>query len=716
MKPKLIFACIITLCFVSSDLKAQYEETRIIPTSGGKYNMFTFSSATQPEQPLLITSEQAFDPRKKDQYVADSKEGRQLYHIIFHFDKHPSTVICNSPDTVYYSMDMTWINTSTLEAYMEEGYYDLICTFPKEPYPPNSVPRIVYKELFHVWQDMDTTILTMSACYSVTLNSYDENNTLISPEAQPGQEVGYILEFPENYMMNFMTAHYIGYGINKINVSDVPPYIKLVFARFDVQTGSRTGDGLYHFYTVSFPVQQGVSSSIELENDYSELGMYDFVFQPSPAYEEGFLSFSTGVIANSLLVDPGYAVVGSSCDDYPVIPGDTCKMYSSLFAIDTNMGIYTSGILFWESDPTELSSYNRFVWPFFNYVDENNMLVFASEGNYPAVEGDYCLPESFRAIIDHSAPYNETASYNIQDSTLLWMAADFFGQANDTRKVDLTNGYFNIYRDEQLIASQSPITGPIMYSVPTSDAYTLVITDTNYLLAGIKGRVEATLNFDLTKSDPNAPRLTALRIEQNGYIRPFLNHQDDATLKFTAGDFIYNPWQVYSGLEDISVYYKEHSDTVWIDLAVTEHTALLDSFAGMPYSSDLYPLIKQFPDSTWVDLKIDIYDLAGNTTIQTISPAFMILDFAVSIHNLSQKQSISLFPNPAGSSVTMTSSSCPIDIRSIRIFNSSGKEVWKENHPKTLPQSIDLSFLDAGIYYLSVYINGQWVTEKVIHY
>lgn len=77
----------------------------------------------------------------------------------------------------------------------------------------------------------------------------------------------------------------------------------------------------------------------------------------------------------------------------------------------------------------------------------------------------------------------------------------------------------------------------------------------------------------------------------------------------------------------------------------------------------------------------------------------------VSINEI-QKLEFSVYPNPASDKIQIVS---PFDITSIRIINTSGQVVMKENNPEFL-----ISSLDSGVYYIEALINGYTVTRKFI--
>ncbi len=75
---------------------------------------------------------------------------------------------------------------------------------------------------------------------------------------------------------------------------------------------------------------------------------------------------------------------------------------------------------------------------------------------------------------------------------------------------------------------------------------------------------------------------------------------------------------------------------------------------------------------------------------------------------------ISVYPNPANSFIVVDCQNIQIDgYVKIRIFNVSGK-VIKEESPKGFPLTMDIRYLNQGIYYLQLYTGNKTVVYKVV--
>ncbi|MFH1296687.1 MAG: T9SS type A sorting domain-containing protein [Bacteroidota bacterium] len=671
--------------------------TELIPLKNGRYNHVTAISNDREGKFVINKPEKS--PETENRELNKPKNAPlQTFHIVFHFDINPFIgVICNGVDTVYSSgYNMIWINDTLLEADMEEGYYDLLCSFLQA-----SVQKHVFTKNFHVYQDTDTTILSSSAIHTITLNAYDENNVILNPSNLPGSDMGLLFEFPGVYKMQIRTILAGRFGVNTIHFSDIPSDIKISPGRTEVKKDIITVDELYHRYVISYPVLSGISDDTLLANTPSDYRQFYAVFHASPAFQEGYYGFSYGYMTNQLLLDLRYFEMGFSNGEYPCAAIDTCRIFASNVVIDTNKGFFTSGVIHWEDNPVNPVSPSASIWSSLNYISPYNNLVLSSEGNYPPVPGDYQMPPGSFIHFGDVSPHRENVGFNSQQNGLIFIYSYSWGQANEDRLIDNVEGTYEIWQGNQQLTTGSLEMGAIYYSVIDPGEYTVIMHDSNYRLLDKQGSLQSILTFDLSKPDPNSPTLTAMRIVKDGFISPELIHGYEATIEFTAGDFNYSP-TTYLGLSEVQFFYKESSNTLWTQLPVTAQPGLLDSIAGMPYVVDLAPVMNQFSDSAWIDIRIVLTDLVGNTNVQTIQPAFLIRDQLVGTDPENEFTPFRIYPNPAETSILVE---LPSGIHQpiITLYDLKGIPYSTIHIPPDQSQAmIDVSTLKPGFYLLKV--------------
>ncbi|MGA3014479.1 MAG: T9SS type A sorting domain-containing protein [Bacteroidales bacterium] len=627
----------------------------------------------------------------------------QTYHIVFHFDKSVYMVICTNADTVFdYGWNLIWINDTTLEGDMTVGYYYFFSFM--ESYYPTKLYSIMVKN-FHVYKDMDTTILSSSANHNVNLIAYDENGNLLVNKYRSGDGWNLDIEFPNGIKTAYASMGACGpLTVLSANLmSDFPPEVKIGWGRTDVSITLP-----YKDYVNSYPILPGISADTTMTIFASDYHYFPFYFYPSPEGTESYFGFGDGTCQNDSLM--GYAdsfVAAFVSTDYPARPTDTVKVFSTEFTVDTNKVFHASGIL-------HVENFEKFYYitgPVM-YLTSNEDLDMTCGKNYPPVTGDYLLSNGNSVVMGTSAPFNMTESFSFSNSNLIQLLPLFNGQANEQRIVDYSLGTWDLWKGDQHIYHDSLRETYISYGTMDNGKYMVMLNDSNYTLFGQQGYLQSKLMFDLGNSDPNPPTLIAFKILQGDSIHTEITDGFTASIKLTAGDFDHTPplyYPVYHSLADIHLYYKEFHDTLWYDLPVNAQPDFFNPMSGMPYLASLQPIMNQFPDSALIDVRITLIDSAGNSMTQTIHPAFHFKNALVGSGTKSITNSCLLFPNPASETLHIGVADNQI---TASVYTSNGLLLMEE----TGSRDIDISGLKQGFYLVKIQdnITGNYSFGKFI--
>jgi hypothetical protein len=614
----------------------------------------------------------------------------QTHHIHFYFDQMVTLFLMNGVDTAYNDLDFTWPDYYQCEGDMVDGYYDAVVK-----YMTGLVPIFVYLENFHVYKDMDTTILSAYAAEKITLNGYDENNTLLPFISKPSDQSGILFNFSPDLKCQMLGITFGGFDNRYMWISQVPPDTKLSFSKCSLKE-----EHPYKRYVVSYPSVMGITGPTTFSNNPSDLRLYPHIFQGTPAAKDPYYMFFYGFMLNEGISGYPWSVeVGMGTNDFPSLKYDTILLYSAGVAADSDYAFFVSSISH-EENPPYVGTGG--VDDYKTYIDNDNNLIICSRANYPPVAADYGTPQNEYAHYGLSAPFSAFRGYNSSATNEISMFNMFRGQMNEWRRIDRTVATYDVWQYGFHLLHDTIRTNNISYYPSAPGEYTVFLNDSNYTLFGMQGFLEAKLDFDLGNADPNSPMLTSFRVlDGNGLVSTELIHGYVGSLQFTAGDFEYlmpSYTQVYHGLSEAHVYYKEYSSSSWNLLPVVENTAAFDSINGNSYSADLLQVINEYPDSTIVDVRIELVDSVGNTTTQTMHPAFMVRDAIVGTGSLVKADNGLLFPNPASDILHIN---CPEGRCTVSVYTSRGDLVQQVNGKNT----VDVSGLKPGLYLVKVLDN-----------
>ena len=629
----------------------------------------------------------------------------QTHHISFHFDDWIDIVMLNSADTAFYdSYNLFWNSNHTiLEGDIPDGYYYFFCLM--QGLGQTSLLYPLMEKNFHIYKDIDTTISTSSGIHSVNLLANDENGNPVINHCKFGDSWTCILEFPDAMKYPYTSVGFCGsVYITGIMMSDFPPEVKITWGKTDVTT-----ELPYKEYVLTYPVLAGINRDTTLTINASDYLYTPVYFHSSPAATESIFGFGSGTILNDSLM--GYAhyfvPVFITPSDYPGRLADTIKIFTAGATCATNKLLDATRIVHEENfdKSYDISSPVMYMTPAYK-------LDLTCGYNYPTVAGDYLLSNGNSVAMGSSTPFNMSQSYTVPNSNFIQIYPQFKGQANERRDVDRSFATYDVWKWDDHIYHDSLLDGIVTYGTSDNSVYTVVINDSNYVFFGQQGYLQSKLIFDLGNNDPNAPTLIALKVLQGDSLRTEIINGFEASVKFTAGDYSYTlPQNLphYHSLANVQLEFKGFTDTTWQTLPVTIDLQSFDSLSGMQYIADLSPAMNQIPDSSLVDLRVTLVDLAGNLAIQTLHPAFFMRNALVGYGRKTMINSVLLFPNPASETLHIGAVDDQI---TTWVYTSTGQLVLQVAGSREL----DISGLQAGFYLVKVkdQINGNYSIGKFI--
>jgi hypothetical protein len=163
--------------------------------------------------------------------------------------------------------------------------------------------------------------------------------------------------------------------------------------------------------------------------------------------------------------------------------------------------------------------------------------------------------------------------------------------------------------------------------VSPKGAYRLEATNQGTLYPGVNKTTTVSMNLDSTRTDYTPPSvMTMMMLDGNGALATRLEPHGTGSLLFSAADFLFTlvGGRSYQQIrtDATAVSYRYSGETAWRPLTITQVNEDAASGAGILYRADLGTVANI--DRALVDLKIDLTDLAGNTSSMTMLPAFSV--------------------------------------------------------------------------------------------
>lgn len=195
----------------------------------------------------------------------------------------------------------------------------------------------------------------------------------------------------------------------------------------------------------------------------------------------------------------------------------------------------------------------------------------------------------------------------------------YIGRYGETVNYDL------VYVDSLLLQENKEVDG----------VHDITLVNSDVEVDGLSGKNTATIHYDDKADDKTPPTLTMLQFRRSdGCITDRFETGVDGTMEFSAADFekIYVP-EVFDYIADskpaeIMVEYAPYNKDEWTPLLIEECTGGEGIFGwGYVYRASLKD-VQGEAEKGWFDVRFTMNDEAGNTHVQTVSPAFRIDNMA----------------------------------------------------------------------------------------
>ena len=178
-----------------------------------------------------------------------------------------------------------------------------------------------------------------------------------------------------------------------------------------------------------------------------------------------------------------------------------------------------------------------------------------------------------------------------------------------------------------------PMTTIDEWNVQQEGIYEFTCKDENVEVDGLEGRNTTTVYYNTSKEDCIPPTLTMLQFRNaDGNVTDRFASGNDGIMEMTAADFNCQFMTDYRGAIyecnpiSITVAYSPYGKDSWTELAVEDIPELYNEKGwGYFYRTSLKD-VEGAGEKGWFDLRFSMSDEAGNTHVQTVSPAFRIDD------------------------------------------------------------------------------------------
>ncbi|HEX7151368.1 MAG TPA: S8 family serine peptidase [Thermoanaerobaculia bacterium] len=222
-----------------------------------------------------------------------------------------------------------------------------------------------------------------------------------------------------------------------------------------------------------------------------------------------------------------------------------------------------------------------------------------------------------------NGPFFSRMSMFRSSSGQVFMTGNFMGQLNDWRNRD-SRHTTAVFRGDGRVLKSGAI-GEVLMSLDTKTpmAYELEMTNRAYFIAGREAAGTSLMRFDTRRNDVLAPTITSFRVlDGNARATQSVPMNGNAMLAFSAADYHLkeNLESTYQRIapEATKVWWRRDGGA-WHELTATSTGEYPD---GIFYRVNLAPAARSGPGA--IDVRVEVADDAGNSTVWTLSPAFAV--------------------------------------------------------------------------------------------
>gem|GEM_PF-1816618 len=624
----------------------------------------------------------------------ENRPGNRLtHHLTLRFDIMAMSIIMTSENHSYG--DFIWSNAHKVaELEAEEGQYDIL--IDAYDFMNSGDQLYVFLHDLNLTSDVDTTInLTESASHYLYFRGMDENGFPILPDDTTllKNEKQISIEFPASFVFQSATMAVGGFPKDYFRFSDINSNYLIDVGQSNVRQGKMFVLDLGHL--------NGISEDVLLESDPENYKRMSAVFYESPSAKDDYLNFSTGIISR-FHEDQYYWMYSyfeSNNSDYSSHNQDTLIIYSSNVFRPENLCNFVGAFSFWEDLP-EYGAPEKMLRTNPFYIMPGDTIQFCMF--YPPVKADYKVQDNSVVSFGNSAPFANI--YSVNDESTIFNYSTLYGQSHETRTLDNYSSLYYIMQGTDILQSDSLCNFIQPYTIPGSGPYSFSVTDSNYYINQLQGKLLVQTDFYLPNEDPDPPVLTSFKIlNSDGLLSNSFKSDDHAFVHFSVADFTDN------GINDISavyLYYKKHNDENWTTLPVQEMTEFYDPVFrnGQYFIGDLTTIINVYPDTAFfTDLKLVVLDGANNILRESFYPAFKVSKDPVGIKNPDQsyhKLNILIYPNPANDELSIKLNNSESGMASLTIMDATGQMIVKKTFSDKI--NLNVSSYPGGMYFVKI--------------
>jgi hypothetical protein len=553
----------------------------------------------------------------------DSPGYRLTHHLKLNFDLYVSDIIMTSSNSSYDGAYFQWSgqNHNVAEVDAKEGSYDIaIFAWNLSENESMNVTEdqyiVVLLNDLNLFTDIDTTIdLNVLASHYIYFHGMDENHLPMIPSDTTllTNNKMVSIEFPLSVVFQSATVQFNQYPLDYIRISDFSSDYLLGFGQSNVRQGKMFVLDLGHF--------NGITEDVILVGDPDNYKRMSSVFYESPSAVDDLFYFGSGVLCRSRNGYPyfnAHNIQEIPCSDYIVHDKDTVQVYLSNTFNPENLINFVGSITFLEDSISNNQPKAIYPPPF--YLISGDSIPFS--WHYPPTKADYIIPNNSITSFGNSCPFANI--YSVNNPAYIYNLSTLYGQSNETRFLDKYTSLYTIIQGTDTLQSGriSEFTQP--FFVSNSGSYSYNICDSNFFIEGYRGVLQVATTFNLSNGDPNPPVLTSFKlINADGFISSAFQYDENGFVHFSATDYINGGIQ---DVESVQLYYKKHNAEGWNLASVQETPEFYDPVFryGEYFIGDITPALAQFTVSGYLDLKLIITDIAGNTTTHSWYPGVYV--------------------------------------------------------------------------------------------
>jgi len=490
----------------------------------------------------------------------------------------------------------SFLDDNTSEALMIPGKWDMLIYTPERDAKTGAVVGVdfIAREALSLTKDTAIPLTEADIPHTIGFTGRRETGQALSGNGYassgrillggtPGTNGITSLAFPWN-------------AVHAMRFSDVTPGKTFLFYEMLMDTANN------NYYMIQHPPVVGVSANVSLTTGGSALrGGTVQIAMPAASRSDRRLT----AIGTTPSLQGG--VSWSAIVDEPIV---NARVFVSP---DVNPN-YTYGVAF----STVADSTTQYTTPLLRVV--NDQLV--SLGTSALLPWTY----SGSSYEFGLGPRFPTAQFTSNGGTRLNWTTDVFGPLGEVRVADRAGTSAVVFN------AQGTTIATVNGSIATVDlspkgTYRLESTNLGTLYPGVNKTTSMSMNVDTTRTDFVPPTITTMMmLDGTGALATRLDPHGSGSLLFSAADFTVSQTGVrsYQQIQTNSTVasYRYSGETAWRPLTITQVNEDAPSAAGVLYRADLGVVANT--DRTLVDLKIDLVDVAGNTTSTIMAPAFSI--------------------------------------------------------------------------------------------